>query len=103
MAGEQSIRERARRHLRALQQDNPNRGELAALSQDTREWSSRLLESMHPDESTEPEEPEGPPGFDGGARKSEPPPRDPVSGHDEIAVELARRLKLGGPLDDDLG
>lgn len=43
-----------------------------------------------------------PPDFDGGARATPPAPSDPVRDHDGIMLELARRAKLGGPLDDPL-
>ena len=43
-----------------------------------------------------------PPDFDGGARETPPAASDPVRDHDAIALELARRMKLGGALDDEL-
>jgi hypothetical protein len=48
LAEPQSNRERARRHLEAMQ-DNPNVGELLALSQDKWAESRRFLESIHPE------------------------------------------------------
>ena len=46
LAGEQSIRDRARAHLRAMQEGNPNVGELAAFA--TVDAREALIGSLHP-------------------------------------------------------
>jgi hypothetical protein len=98
LAEPQSIRERARRHLQAMQDNNPNVGELAALAQGKVEQSRRLLEALHPtgDESSEPTEREGPVNFDAGAREPAPLPSDPGQEHNEVVAELLRAKELEG-------
>ena len=49
MTEAQSLRERARRHLEAMQRDNPNQGELAVLFGPTakRERDARFFGRLH--------------------------------------------------------
>jgi hypothetical protein len=96
LAEPQSIRERARRHLQAMQDANPNVGEVLALSQDKQEAARRLVEAVHPDESEPAAQTEGPPDFDGGARQSAPEPRNADAEHSALVVELLRAKRLEG-------
>ena len=95
LSDSQSIRDRARRHLQAMQ-DKPNKGELAALTGHA-ERKAQATARLIGVGSEEPEkDEEGPPGFDGGAREPAPAPPDPKADHDALVVEYLRTLPPAG-------
>ncbi len=95
LSNSQSIRDRARRHLQAMQ-DNPNKGELAALTGHAERKAQATARLMGVGSEEPAEDEEGPPNFDGGARESAPAPLDPKADHDALVVEYLRTLPPAG-------
>ena len=77
-------------NARHLVETHPNRAEVASLGVQKQQRQAALLQALH-GTGAEPQEPEGPVDFDGGARDRAPEARSPEEAHNEF---LARLLGL---------
>jgi hypothetical protein len=61
--------------------------------------NAALIAALHGiEESEEPQEPEGPPNFDGGVREPAPVPSDPEQEHNELVLDFLQAKQMeGGP------